>query len=81
MYQWLKSSSLKRPICEIEEDNTVNDMNKFHLNNSLIYLSKEFFYLLIRRLMGAYYVLRKLYFTILQFICIFIDNTSIINLF
>lgn len=29
MYLWLKSSSLKRPISDIEEDNTVNDMNKF----------------------------------------------------
>ncbi|XP_025207725.1 zinc finger BED domain-containing protein 5-like, partial [Melanaphis sacchari] len=28
MYQWLKSGSLKRPLSEIEEDNTVNDMNK-----------------------------------------------------
>ncbi|XP_003245481.1 ribosomal protein S6 kinase alpha-2-like [Acyrthosiphon pisum] len=35
MYQWLKSVSLKRPICEIEEDNTVNDMNK--VQNELIY--------------------------------------------
>jgi len=48
MYQWLKSGSLKRPICDIEEDNTVNDMNKVQVNNSFIYLSKELFYLLIR---------------------------------
>jgi len=49
MYQWLKSGLLKRPICEIEEDNSVNDMNEVQVNNSFIYLSKELFYLLICR--------------------------------
>jgi len=48
MYQWLKSGSLKRAICEIEEDN-IYDMNKVQVNNSFIYLSKELFYLLICR--------------------------------
>ncbi|XP_050528105.1 zinc finger BED domain-containing protein 5-like [Daktulosphaira vitifoliae] len=28
MYQWLKSGSLKRPTCEIEADNSVNDVNE-----------------------------------------------------
>ncbi|XP_050548084.1 zinc finger BED domain-containing protein 5-like, partial [Daktulosphaira vitifoliae] len=28
MYQWLKSGSLKRPKCEIEADNSVNDVNE-----------------------------------------------------
>lgn len=41
MYQWLKSGSLKRPISDIEEDNTVNDMNEVQVNNSYIYLSKQ----------------------------------------
>lgn len=48
MYQWLKSGSLKRPISEIEEDNTVNDMNEVQVNSSYIYLSKQLFYLLTR---------------------------------
>jgi hypothetical protein len=52
MYQWLKSGSLKRPISDTEEDNTVNDMNEVQVNNSCIYLSKKTF-LFINSSLGA----------------------------
>jgi len=47
MYQWLKSGSHKRPIiCEIEEDNNVNDINKVQVNK-LIHLFIKRTFLLI----------------------------------